>query len=503
MRSLQFVLAKNAVANIMRGGASAVVAIVLPHFLTRLLGPDRYAGWALMLQLAAYANYLDFGLQTAIARYLAGVLEKGDHQQRDRLFSNAFAILTVAGIIALCGLGIVAWQIPHLFRSLPASLAAEIGFGVLVLGFAAAINLPLSAYTGVLIGMQRNEFPAIVIATSRLLGAVAVIIVVRWTHSLAWLVLCVGGFNLLAGIVQCAIVKKLLPTLRFRVALLDRATTTELVRYCSTLSVWSLGMLLVSGLDVTIVGIYNFKAVGAYSIAATLIMFVTGLNGAAFSAMLAPVAVLQARQEFSRIRRLVLVSTRLNSYLCMAAVAVAYLFGEQLVHAWVGPAYLATTLPVLKILLVAQAIRLVGSPYGTVLVAMGLQRYGLIPVMLEGLSNLCLSILGIILIGPTGVAWATLIAASIALAITIVVVMPRAREIYVDRGLFVWQGMLIPLFPFLPVCIWILFRGWYERSTHLAGTLAIVPTVVVVVMTIAFVGWGAAGVRRLPAKVES
>lgn len=497
MRSLHFTVAKNAIANLVRGGASAVVAVVLPHFLTRWLGTDRFAAWALMLQLAAYANYLDFGVQTAVARYLAGALEKRDHERCDRLLSNAVAMLTVAGVIALCGLGIVAWQLPHLFRSVPTGLAGEMEFGVLILGLSAAINLPLSAYTGVLIGMQRNEYPAIAIGISRLLGAIAVVLVVHRTHSLIGLALCIGGFNLVGGLAQYVISKKLLPTLRLSIAFLDRSMTAELISYCSTLSVWSLGMLLVSGLDVTIVGLFKFQAVGAYSIAATLIMFFTGLNGAAFSAMLAPVAVLQARQEYARIARMVIVTTRLNSYVSMAAVVVTYLFGAELVRVWVGPGYLAVTLPVLKILLIAQAVRLMGSAYGTVLVAMGLQRYGLVPVLVEGISNLILSVLGMILIGPAGVAWATLIAALMALAITVVFVMPRIKEVNVVSGKFIWQGVLLPLLPFLPAFLWMLCRDWYAKSVHATGALAILPPAVVIILTIGFISRGIGEARRL------
>jgi O-antigen/teichoic acid export membrane protein len=496
MRSLHFTIAKNAVANVMRGGASAVVAIVLPHFLTRSLGPDRFAGWALMLQLAAYANYFDFGLQTAVARYLAAALAKDDHDKRDRLLSNAIAILSVAGVIAMCGLGIITWQLPHLFRSVPPGLSGEIGLGVIILGLSASIGLPLSAYTGVLIGMQRNEFPAIAIATSRLFGAVGVVLVAQHTHSLAWLALCIGGFNLVAGLVQYAIAKRLLPGLGYHFASLDRAMTAELIRYCSTLSVWSFGMLLVSGLDVAIVGLFSFRAVGAYSIAATLIMFFTGLIGAAFSAMLAPVAVMQAREEYLRISRLVLVTTRLSSYLSMGAIVVAFFFGEALIRTWVGPAYLAVTLPVLKILLVAQAIRLVGSAFGTVLVAMGLQRYGLVPVMVEGVSNLLLSLLGMILIGPAGVAWATMIAASIALIITILFVMRRVHELSINWRTFMRQGILIPLLPFLPICIWMLFDGWYRRVVQ-TTPFAALPLTVFILLTVLFVSRGVTGARRL------
>jgi O-antigen/teichoic acid export membrane protein len=495
MRSLRFTVAKNAVANIVRGGASAVVAVVLPHFLTRSLGPDRFAGWALMLQLAAYANYLDFGVQTAVARYLAGALEKGDQFQRDRLFSNALAMLSVAGIIALSGLGIVAWQLPHMFRSVPAGLAGDIGAGVLILGFASAINLPLSAYTGVLVGMQRNEFPAIAIALSRLLGAVAVILAAHRTHSLAWLAACIAAFNLLAGLVQYAIVKKLLPALRFSFAFLDRTTTAELIRYCSTLSVWSFAMLLVTGLDVTIVGFFNFQAVGAYSLAATLIMFFTGLNAAAFSAMMAPVAVLQTRKDYSRIRQMVLVTTRLNSYASLITIVLACLFGSVLVRIWVGSAYLTSTLPILEILLIAQAIRLVGSAYGTVMISMGLQRYGIVSALVEGASNLLLSILGMVLVGPAGVAWATLIAALLGLGVITLAVIPRIRELSITSGMFIQQGIVIPLLPFLPFFLWIAWHHSYGSRNESGNPFYSLPESMALLLTMVLVAKGIANVR--------
>jgi O-antigen/teichoic acid export membrane protein len=366
---------------------------------------------------------------------------------------------------------------------------------VLILGFVAAINLPLSVYTGVLIGLQRNEFPAIAIATSRLLGAVAVLLVLRWTHSLAWLALCIGGFNLVAALVQCAIVRKLLPTLRFSFAFLDRATVTELIRYCSTLSVWSFGMLLVSGLDVTIIGLFNFKAVGAYSIAATLIMFFTGLNSAAFSAFMAPVAVLQARQDYSRIRELLLVTTRLNSYASLGAIAVTCLFGRAIIRIWVGPEYLALTLPILEILLVAQAIRLVGSAYGMVMISMGLQRYGIVSAIAEGSSNLLLSVLGMIVIGSVGVAWATLIAALIGFAIITWVVLPRIRELSITSGMFIQQGIVIPFLPFLPFCLWMVWHHWFGSSHNSGSAFDFLPESLLLLLTIALVTKGMAGVR--------
>ena len=199
---LRRTIIKNSAANIVRGSASAVVAIVLPHFLTRALDHDRFAAWALMLQIAGYANYLDFGLQTAVARYLAQSIERGDEEGRDRLISTAILMLSAGALIALLASALVLVYLPRLFPQIPAPLLSEIRGGILVLSFSTAGLLPLSAFTGALIGICRNEIPAISVGSSRLLGALLVCVVVTHTHSLIILAALTGGFNLAGGLPQ-------------------------------------------------------------------------------------------------------------------------------------------------------------------------------------------------------------------------------------------------------------------------------------------------------------
>ena len=95
-RKEKFILLKNAAANVIRGGAASVVAIALPPFLARLMSADSYGAWSLVLQLSAYVGYLDFGIQTAVGRFVAHANEKGDAAHRDRLVSTAFAALATA-----------------------------------------------------------------------------------------------------------------------------------------------------------------------------------------------------------------------------------------------------------------------------------------------------------------------------------------------------------------------------------------------------------------------
>lgn len=449
-----------------------------------------------MLQLAAYANYFDFGLQTAVARYLAGALERKDGQELDRLMSTATAILAAVGLLVAVGMGILSWQLPHLFRTAPVAIVGEIQAGTLMLGLLAAAALPLSAFAGALAGMQRNEFLAATVGGSRLCGALAVVVAARYTHSLLWLAVILGGFNLLGGVVQFLIAGRLLGSYKVKISAFHRETVAELLRYCSVLAIWSFGMLLISGLDVTIVGMYNFRNAGAYSIASTLITFFTGLSGAAFSAMLAPIAVMQAREEFGRIERLVLMTTRLGTYFNLAAVVATFLFGETLVRIWVGSSYLFVTLPVLEILMVAQAVRLTGNALGIMLVGTGNQKYGILPNMVEAVSNLILSVAGVIWMGAAGVAWATLIAAVIGICVGIGTILPRVKVVQIAPRLFLEQGVLLPLLVFLPAVLWIAVRLIFREEMALHAGLSGGMTAVVAVATLLLRRRGIGEARR-------
>lgn len=460
MKRLEFTVIKNAFANIVRGGASAIVALALPHFLTKALSLDRFSAWVLMLQIAAYSNYLDFGIQTAIARYVAQAMERGDDERRDRIVSTALIFLILAGALALLIAGIVAWQIPSLFHGAPLHLIGQLRGGVMVLSAGAALLLPLSTFTGILIGLHRNEYPAVAIGTARLLGAGAVLVAIHFTTSLVWLACCIGAFNLLGGLLQYRFCRSLLPGMRIRPAYVTRAMAGELLHYCTGLTAFTFGMLLVGGLDLTVVGYFSFGNTGYYAIASTAIAFMVGIGGSVYSALMTPLAVLQERGDLERIRSLILSSTRLGSYASLLLIVLALVAGRPLFTLWVGPLYAQHALSILEVLLWAQALRLTGSAYSVALIATAQQNYGIGAAIAEGLTNLVASILGAKFLGPIGVAWGTLAGAFCGVLWLLLHVMTRVTQIPVSRIAFVREAFLRPALCLLPALAYAVFRGW-------------------------------------------
>jgi O-antigen/teichoic acid export membrane protein len=453
MKRLRFTIIKNMIANLVRGGASAVVAFALPHFLVKSLDHDRFAAWALMLQIAAYATYLDFGVQTAVARFVARYTELGDERRRNSLICTALVFLTAAAILAIATFGVVVWRLPRFFPGIPAHLLVELRYAVWIMGAGASCLLPVSTFSGVLIGLHRNEHVALAIGGSRLLGAVIVVLAAHQTTSLLVLGTCIATLNLIGGAAQIVAAKHLLPSLKLRWKYVQTTSAAELGRFCAGLTAWSFSMLLITGLDVTIVGTVDFHAVGYYSISASLITMFAGANGAICNAFMTPVAALHASGEKNRIQRFILTTTRMNTFANLIVTSVIFLFGHLFLRVWVGETYAAPASKITDILVVANSIRLIGNPYATVLIATGQQRLGIAQGVVEGLTNLIASIMGALWLGAAGVAWGTLVGAICGVAWLCLLTVNWASEIPIKRRIFAVEGIIRPILCTLPVII--------------------------------------------------
>ncbi len=475
MQRLRPILIKNAAFNLLRGCAAAVALLALPHFLTRILDAERFAAWSLMLQIAAYASFLDFGLQTAVARFIAQALELEQNDRRDRLVETTFVLLSLAGAIAFAVIGTVIACAGYFFHGVPPSMLGEFQVAALILALAAALALPLSTFSGILIGMHRNEVPSLAIGGGRVAGVIAAILVAQYTHSLIALALCIASTAIVGGAMQIPFTLRRMPSLSRLKPRLDHSLLAELLLFCGSLAAWNFGMLLVSGLDLTIVAHFQFAAVGYYAIGASIIALTTGVSNSILSAFLAPQAALHARGEYERLAILLRRTTRANSLLNLLFVLGVILFAHPLLRLWVGETYAVRALPVLIILAIAQAIRLAGAPYSMMLISTGEPRKGLWNGVTEAAINLIASIWLGHSMGYVGVAWGTLIGAVAGMIALICYTVPRTQLIPFSRWHLIESGLLRPMLCLAPLggCTLAYSTSWggLESPWLVAGTL--------------------------------
>jgi O-antigen/teichoic acid export membrane protein len=424
---------------------AALVAVGVAPFLTRRMSTESYGAWALILQLSTYTSYLDFGVQTAVGRFIAHATERADRNHRDEIASTSFLILSISMVIAIIALLLVAWQLPSLFHKIPTSINSQVRVALLLVGCSLAIGLPFSVFSGIFVGFQKNEIPALVIGISRVIGASVLVLIVWRGGNLVTMSAGLFFVNIGSYVVQYGIYKKLVTSIHLSIASISRKALFELLDYCFSLSVWSFATLLVTGLDIVLVGIFDFPSLAYYTVAATLITFILGLQNAIFGALIPEAAILEARNRTSELGNMLVSATRYGMFILITSGLPLIILARPILTLWVGTSYADRTSTILRVLVIANIIRLSAVPYAMLLIGTGEQRLVKITPLIEGFSNLLVSILLGALIGAVGVAIGTLVGSAIGISCNFVYNMPRSRKIAVGRWTYFCHGVLGPL----------------------------------------------------------
>jgi O-antigen/teichoic acid export membrane protein len=457
------VLLKNALANVASGTSAALLAVVLPPILLKSLSAEIYGVWALILQVGAYTGLLNFGIQVAVGRFVAHYETTGELDQRDALVSTAWLSLAVAGMIAALCMAGVSLEITRLFPKIPPYLQTEARTAMAWIGLSMAAGLPFSVFMGVFIGRQRHEVPGIIQMGSRLLAGISLAWIALHGGTLADMARAFAVINLITYGVQYGSYRMWASSCRIQLTRVGLKAARELWGYCFSLSVWNVAMLMVSGLDLVIVGRVDFAAVPAYAIATSLVAFVAGLQSAVFNVLIPAGAILGAKDDAARLQRMLLNATRYGLLLLLAS-SLPFLFGGGfLLRYYVGVRLGTMTLPLLQLLVIANLIRLTATPYGVLLIATGQQRLVLMTPFVEGLVNLSISILLGLVIGAPGVAIGTIIGSIVGVLCNLFYNFPRTKLIVSSVKAYLFQGLLAPASVAIP-CVFYAIMGYFIPS---------------------------------------
>src|ERR1700722_12981169 len=181
-RTLARTVAGNTFANVTRLAVTSLVSIFLPAYLTHHLPVKTYGAWVLILQLSAYVSYLDFGVQTAVSKYIAEHETKQDFAECGRYASVGLAIMLAASILGVLLTIILVWRVPFIFHTMPQSLYHDVRLSVLFVGISLSAGLATTVFVAIFLGLQRYQVPMVITIVSRLLFGAAICIAVA-SHS--------------------------------------------------------------------------------------------------------------------------------------------------------------------------------------------------------------------------------------------------------------------------------------------------------------------------------
>lgn len=450
---------RNSLISVGRLLATTVVALVLPAYLTHRLPVKTYSAWVLLLQMSAYVGYLDFGVQTAVAKYVAEFEAKADSTGAGMRASAGLALMSLAAVLGVILTLTLAWRVPHLFAQMPPALYPSVRISLVLIGVSLSLGLLGSVPSAIFLGLQRYSVPMVISLLNRALFTIVVVSTVFLHGSLAIMGAGVAAVNVATGMIQISAWRRMASHVRLSFAGLDRAVLKQMLSYCSVMGIWTVGMLCVSGLDVTIVGHFDFGQTAFYSIATLPTNFILSIMGAALGPLLPAASALSASRSAEAMGELLSRLTRYSTVLLLLCGLPMMLGGYWILSLWVGAAYAAHTIAFLRVLLLANIVRNICLPYATMLAATGRQNVAIAGATAEAVVNVTCSILLAQRIGAMGVAYGTLIGSFVSVGMHFAVSMHYTyRAFSVTRARLFLKGVLGPLTVAIPSLVVVLFR---------------------------------------------
>src|SRR5260370_33998756 len=139
-------------------------------------------------------------------------------------------LMMLAGLLGVSLTFAVAWQVPRLFKSMPAALYHDVRISVMLVGSSLSFGLVCAVYSAVFLGLQRYWIPMTISVVNRASFAGIVLAVVALHGSLAAMGIAVALINVVTGLLQVVAWREKASHIRISTGLVDYHVLENMAR---------------------------------------------------------------------------------------------------------------------------------------------------------------------------------------------------------------------------------------------------------------------------------
>lgn len=387
--------------------AQVLVAFFLTPFVIHSLGDRMYGFWTLVAAFIGYYGLMDLGLGTAVSRYVAGALGKGDREESSNIFSAGLQLYVVLGLIVLALATLVAFLSPYFAHNQQdADLFRKV---LLILGCSLALNFPGRAYSGLLNAELRLDVLALIDVLTLFLRTILVVCVLLAGYkvlALAWVTFFSGLPRLVAYIV---VSRRFCPRIHFRSQPWFGHWVKSLLSYGGFVFIGDLSNQLRFNVDSFVITAFvGLAAVTHFRIAALMVGYFLTMVTSLVSTIQPWFSRKDGAGDYDAIRKMFMFAMKLS--VCVTGFVGFGLiaWGKPFIQRWMGVSYL-DAYPCLVVLALGCTALLTQFPSVSLMFGTSRHRFVALTNSAEGIANLALSLWLVRYMGIFGVALGTFI----------------------------------------------------------------------------------------------
>jgi len=453
-------------------GLNILLGIFLTPYILHRLGDTAFGLWILIFSATGYYGLFDLGIRSSIIRYVAKYVATDAQEELNRLVNTAMFSYGGIALVTMAITVIASVYVTKIFR-IPGEFGETARWLLLMVGTSVSLGFPLGVFGGILEGLQRFYLLNFTSISSMLLRALLIVIALEHGRGLLTIAFITVSLPLLGGLINGVAVFWHL-RLRLGASYVSRSSLRQIASYGGTTF-----LILVAGrlrfkTDALVIGTFlSATAVTYFTIGSRLVEYSTELVHSMAQIFLPMSSQSDALGDLARLRKIFVAGNRMCALVILPVCAIWVILGKSVIEAWVGARYVATSYPVLLILLFPSTMMLMQTASSRVLFGMGKHQMLAKVTLAEGIANLVLSVLLVRKFGIVGDAIGT----AIPLSCTVLLFIPQhlCRLLKLRLLSYLREAFLLPLVLTMPLVIaLLLLRRWFipHHLLQLAGQVA-------------------------------
>lgn len=445
-------------------GLNILVGIFLSPYILHHLGDEAFGLWVLIFSITGYYGLFDLGIRSSIIRYVAKYSATDENDELNRLINTALFTYSGIGVAVILVTIAVSIYATSIFR-IPGGSAQLARWLLLMVGSAVALGFPLGVFGGILEGLQRFYVLNFNSMTSTLVRVALIVTALRHGRGLLTVALITVSLPLLTALVNATVVLRILP-LSVGMRYLNRESLRRIASYSGTTFIIIVASRLRFKTDAMVIGTFvSSAAITYFTIGSRLVDYAGDVVGSLAQVFVPMSSKSDATGDLTGLRKIFVAGNRACALIIFPMAAILIILGKSVIEAWVGARYVATSYPVLLILVIPSTLMLAQSASGRVLFGMAKHRTLAIVTLMEGGANLFLSIFLARRFGMLGDAVGT----AIPLACTTLFFLPRhlCRVLKLRLLAYLREAFMLPLMLCAPlIVVLLLMRHWFVAHNY-------------------------------------
>lgn len=416
---------------------TVVIAFVVSPIIVHSLGNELYGVWSLIVSVTGYFTVLDFGVNTAIVRYISSSYAQNDHEQAQRVYSTSLAIFAVvAGGLLIFSLvfGYFFQSIFNLYHISQLYLYAVFLFSAMDLAF----GLLFSVFLGCLGGLQEFKFINGSSIAVNIVKSIAVVYLLRQGYGLLTLALLQLVASLARAACQYWRIKAGYTFLNFSRNYVTRESVRLIYNYSIYSFVIAIALKLLFYTDSVVIGaMLGAAEVTFYTIPSTLLDYLEKFVWAMIAVLVPVISANEAAGDEKTNVDLYVKGTRYSLIVSMPIVISLFFYGDDFIGLWMGPEIGDRSRWVLRLLLIG--FGLATSQLIAHGILKGISRHKVLAYIMitEALVNLGMSVALARPYGIEGVAFGTMVPL---MAATVAIIIYTCRLLQMSVCRYFWQA---------------------------------------------------------------